>query len=97
MPEWSIGPHSKCGERATVPRVRIPLFPQIIIRQEGVVRHLFCFIYLVESSLENKIYKKSELRSSLLSNYSLPGPSGEHEGKALRSRASAEQPIPGLK
>ena len=28
MPEWSIGPHSKCGERATVPRVRIPVFPQ---------------------------------------------------------------------
>ena len=27
MPEWSIGPHSKCGERATVPRVRIPVFP----------------------------------------------------------------------
>ena len=29
MPEWSIGPHSKCGERATVPRVRIPVFPPI--------------------------------------------------------------------
>ena len=28
MPEWSIGPHSKCGVRATVPGVRIPLFPQ---------------------------------------------------------------------
>ena len=28
MPEWSIGPHSKCGERVTVPRVRIPVFPQ---------------------------------------------------------------------
>ena len=27
MPEWSIGPHSKCGERVTVPRVRIPAFP----------------------------------------------------------------------
>ena len=27
MPEWSIGPHSKCGERVTVPRVRIPVFP----------------------------------------------------------------------
>ncbi len=27
MPEWSIGPHSKCGERATVPGVRIPLSP----------------------------------------------------------------------
>ena len=28
MPEWSIGPHSKCGERATVPGVRIPLSPR---------------------------------------------------------------------
>ena len=28
MPEWSIGPHSKCGERASVPRVRISVFPQ---------------------------------------------------------------------
>ena len=27
MPEWSNGPHSKCGERATVPGVRIPLSP----------------------------------------------------------------------
>ena len=96
MPEWSIGPHSKCGERATVPRVRIPLFPQTIIRQEGVVRHLFCFIYLVESLLENKIYKtKVSYVVAFLPNYSLLGPCGEHEGKALRSRASA--PISGLK
>ncbi len=28
MPEWSIGPHSKCGVRVTVPGVRIPLSPQ---------------------------------------------------------------------
>ena len=27
MPEWSIGPHSKCGERVTAPWVRIPVFP----------------------------------------------------------------------
>ncbi len=27
MPEWSNGPHSKCGERVTVPWVRIPVFP----------------------------------------------------------------------
>ena len=35
MPEWSIGPHSKCGVRATVPGVRIPLSPQqrLIINQ----------------------------------------------------------------
>lgn len=29
MPEWSIGPHSKCGVRATVPGVRIPLSPLV--------------------------------------------------------------------
>ena len=27
MPEWSNGPHSKCGERVTAPWVRIPVFP----------------------------------------------------------------------
>ncbi len=35
MPEWSIGPHSKCGVRVTVPGVRIPLSPQRINRSEG--------------------------------------------------------------
>ena len=30
MPEWTNGPHSKCGVRVTVPGVRIPLFPQAI-------------------------------------------------------------------
>ena len=28
MPEWSNGPHSKCGIRVTVSRVRIPVSPQ---------------------------------------------------------------------
>ena len=28
LPEWSIGPHSKCGDRVTGPGVRIPHFPQ---------------------------------------------------------------------
>ena len=27
VPEWSIGPHSKCGVQVTVPGVRIPLSP----------------------------------------------------------------------
>ena len=35
MPEWSIGPHSKCGERVTVPRVRIPVFPLNILDRNG--------------------------------------------------------------
>ena len=34
MPEWSNGPHSKCGERVTVPGVRIPLSPQIAVIQQ---------------------------------------------------------------
>ncbi len=35
MPEWSIGPHSKCGVRVTVPGVRIPLSPRRTNRSEG--------------------------------------------------------------
>ena len=42
LPEWSIGPHSKCGVRVTVPGVRIPHFPQ----QKGVLFSgtPFCFL-----------------------------------------------------
>ena len=36
MPEWSIGPHSKCGVRATVPGVRIPLSPQYTLSVKGL-------------------------------------------------------------
>ena len=50
MPEWSNGPHSKCGERVTVPVVRIPLSPQDQTKQEDVERHLFVF-YTYGSSL----------------------------------------------
>ena len=50
MPEWSNGPHSKCGERVTVPGVRIPLSPQDQTKQEDVERHLFVF-YTYGSSL----------------------------------------------
>ena len=35
MPEWSIGPHSKCGVRATVPGVRIPLSPLNVLDRNG--------------------------------------------------------------
>ena len=41
MPEWSIGPHSKCGVRATVPGVRIPLFP---LRAVEILLFLFLLI-----------------------------------------------------
>lgn len=45
MPEWSIGPHSKCGERVTVPRVRIPVFPQ-----KQIVEAI-CFFYFISMDL----------------------------------------------
>ena len=40
VPEWSIGPHSKCGVRATVPGVRIPPFP---LNKRGDFVTSFCF------------------------------------------------------
>ena len=41
MPEWSNGPHSKCGVRATVPGVRIPLCP---LRAVEILLFLFLLI-----------------------------------------------------
>ena len=35
VPEWSIGPHSKCGVRATVPGVRIPPSPLNVLDRNG--------------------------------------------------------------
>jgi hypothetical protein len=35
MPEWSNGPHSKCGERVTAPWVRIPVSPQNLLDKIG--------------------------------------------------------------
>ncbi len=39
LPEWSIGPHSKCGVRVTVPGVRIPHFPQgtVVVKTTATV------------------------------------------------------------
>ena len=37
MPEWSNGPHSKCGIRVTVSRVRIPVSPQIMKKMKKVI------------------------------------------------------------
>ena len=63
MPEWSIGPHSKCGVRATVPGVRIPLSPQGTLRKvaKNPVNHAFTgFLFLA------KVLKKaSESRLSV--------------------------------
>ena len=46
VPEWSIGPHSKCGERATVPGVRIPPSPQSHEARRCRAIDTFCFLYL---------------------------------------------------
>ena len=35
MPEWSNGPHSKCGERVTAPWVRIPVSPLNVLDRNG--------------------------------------------------------------
>lgn len=35
MPEWSNGPHSKCGERVTAPWVRIPVSPLNVTDKTG--------------------------------------------------------------
>lgn len=46
MPEWSIGTVSKTVVRVTVPRVRIPLFPQKQMSCFNKAAHLFsrqCF------------------------------------------------------
>ena len=52
MPEWSIGPHSKCGVRATVPGVRIPLFPQKNeARRCRRISASFCFVTLRHANL----------------------------------------------
>ena len=46
MPEWSIGPHSKCGVRATVPGVRIPLSPQTTGRSAGLQTIFVCNFFV---------------------------------------------------
>ena len=38
MPEWSIGPHSKCGVRATVPGVRIRALSAINAENQQIVK-----------------------------------------------------------
>ena len=57
MPEWSIGPHSKCGVRATVPGVRIPLSPQGTLRKvaKNPVNHAFTGFFIFGKSAEKGI------------------------------------------
>ena len=63
MPEWSNGLHSKCGVRATVPGVRIPLFPRRAVIFTAL---LFLFIRLVKLHGEGTVsMKKREFWKTL--------------------------------
>ena len=57
MPEWSIGPPSKCGVRATVPGVRIPLSPQgtHVKATKNPVNHAFTGFFIFSKSAEKGI------------------------------------------
>ena len=98
MPEWSIGPHSKCGVRATVPGVRIPLSPQTTGWSAGLqtfVCNLFYFrggqIYPERSEDKSWSYGwQAKIRSSQGRLRSNGGKDGRHA--VTRSRAgSAEE------
>ena len=57
MPEWSIGPHSKCGVRATVPGVRIPPFPL-----QNATRFLVAF-FCVKGGIRSACSASADLSS----------------------------------
>ena len=62
MPEWSIGPHSKCGVRATVPGVRIPLFPP----QRAVTYHCSFFVAEREGFVQSVVFRATNLRMAVV-------------------------------
>ena len=73
MPEWSNGPHSKCGVRATVPGVRIPLFPP---RREIFDRRLLMAVVFFVSTaakvyLRKAVGTKERKTRSVVENFSL--------------------------
>ena len=55
MPEWSIGPHSKCGERVTVPGVRIPLFPHFSSR---LTYYLWAILFFKSDNKNPNVFDK---------------------------------------
>ena len=98
MPEWSIGPHSKCGVRATVPGVRIPPSPQMTGRSVGFKRMFATFFYfrggqICPERFEDKSWSygwQAKIRSS----QGRLQPDGGKDGRQVvtRSRArSAEE------
>ena len=98
MPEWSIGPHSKCGVRATVPGVRIPLSPQMTGRSVGLQTNVCNLFYFRGGQIcpvrfEDKSWSygwQAKIRSSQGRLRSNGGKDGRHA--VTRSRAgSAEE------
>ena len=83
MPEWSNGPHSKCGVRATVPGVRIPLSPQDHEAKRYREIDTFCFLYPVASLLADRGVKNKGSGLPLFAQWACKGPCGEQKGKAL--------------
>ena len=73
MPEWSNGPHSKCGVRATVPGVRIPLFPPR--RKIFDRRLLMAVVFFVSTAakvyLRKAVGTKERKTRSVIENFSL--------------------------
>ena len=66
VPEWSIGPHSKCGVRATVPGVRIPPFPLSCERQSFSVALFCCRVLLCKNISTHTPQQIYSLRSPQL-------------------------------
>ena len=89
MPEWSIGPHSKCGERATVPGVRIPLSPQ----KANEAKRCRAFDTFRFSVVSLQIYLHKILRETkrlmyqLFAQCFLQGPPRQAEGKGVTEQA----------
>ena len=71
MPEWSIGPHSKCGVRATVPGVRIPLFPLNKAYKKLIVNLVGFFYAQKDAPKMHRPYFYALLRVSSLTNTNL--------------------------
>lgn len=98
MPEWSIGPHSKCGVRVTVPGVRIPLSPQTTGWSAGLqtfVCNLFYFrggqIYPERSEDKSWSYGwQAKIRSSQGRLRSDGGKDGRHAVTRSPARSAEE-------
>ena len=96
MPEWSIGPHSKCGVRATVPGVRIPLSPQTTGWSAGL-KHSFATFFIfgvdkfIRSGLKIKVGRMAGRRKSGVRKVA---PVQRREGRAACGNAKSSGRLP---